>query len=98
MITAIAICFGQFGPYHHARVAALQRARREHEVGRMERRDAETIKAVKRAGVCVNRPTPQPKVSRGLYGELARNENVTGGCGKFLASGVLSRLFVSLYF
>jgi nicotinamide mononucleotide adenylyltransferase len=22
----IAICFGQFGPYHHVRVAALQRA------------------------------------------------------------------------
>ncbi len=25
----LAICFGQFGPYHHARVAALQRLARE---------------------------------------------------------------------
>ena len=25
----IAVCFGQFGPYHHARVAALQRVAHE---------------------------------------------------------------------
>lgn len=24
------MCFGQFGPYHHARVAALQQVGREH--------------------------------------------------------------------
>ncbi len=29
----LAICFGQFGPYHHARVAALQRAAQEMVVG-----------------------------------------------------------------
>jgi len=29
MHRVIAICFGQFGPYHHARVAALQRAAQE---------------------------------------------------------------------
>jgi glycosyltransferase involved in cell wall biosynthesis len=32
----LAVCFGQFGPYHHARVAALQRAGREHGAGGME--------------------------------------------------------------
>ena len=32
----LAICFGQFGPYHHARVAALQRAGREHGAGSRE--------------------------------------------------------------
>ena len=32
----LAICFGQFGPYHHARVAALQQVGREHGAGGME--------------------------------------------------------------
>jgi hypothetical protein len=32
----LAVCFGQFGPYHHARVAALQRAGREHGAGSRE--------------------------------------------------------------
>ena len=32
----LALCFGQFGPYHHARVAALQRAGREHGAGSRE--------------------------------------------------------------
>ena len=35
----IAICFGQFGPYHHARVAALQRVGREHGAGGSRRRE-----------------------------------------------------------
>ena len=30
MSETLAVCFGQFGPYHHARVAALQRNGREH--------------------------------------------------------------------
>jgi glycosyltransferase involved in cell wall biosynthesis len=32
----IAICFGQFGPYHHARVVALQTAAHEHRADGME--------------------------------------------------------------
>jgi len=32
----LAVCFGQFGPYHHARVAALQHAGRAHGAGGME--------------------------------------------------------------
>ena len=32
----IAICFGQFGPYHHARVVALQTAAHEHRAEGME--------------------------------------------------------------
>ena len=34
---ALAVCFGQFGPYHHARVAALQHVGREHGAGGMAR-------------------------------------------------------------
>ena len=30
------MCFGQFGPYHHARVAALQQVGREHGAEGME--------------------------------------------------------------
>ena len=29
----LAVCFGQLGPYHHARVAALQQVGREHGAG-----------------------------------------------------------------
>jgi hypothetical protein len=33
----LALCFGQFGPYHHARVAALQAAARQRGAGGKER-------------------------------------------------------------
>ena len=38
----LAVCFGQFGPYHHARVAALQRAGREQDEKTKRRKDQET--------------------------------------------------------